>query len=100
MTKTISEIASLPAGSLIKVCDLVHCPYNRASGCDRYAVSGHCHLAYSQPGQVRDGIHPMASQYWLYATHDFDLPETQRMQDKFLAQPDEQRRIQRQAELS
>ena len=75
--------------ALIKVCDAVQCPYSQTSGCNRYMVSGQCHLAYSAPGVVRQGINTQASQYWLYADDSYDLPETQRLQDEFLAQPDE-----------
>lgn len=74
---------------LVKVCDAVHCPYSQSSGCNRYTVSAHCHLAYSAPGVVRQGIQVRASQYWLYADDSYDLAETQRLQDEFLAHPDE-----------
>jgi hypothetical protein len=84
---------------LINVCHEVRCPYSRKSGCDRYTVSSHCHLAYSAPGTVRQGIRIRASQYWLYADDSYDRVETEQMQNAFLSRPSEIRSAERQVEL-
>lgn len=47
------------------VCNEIRCPYSSPGGCDRYTISNHCHLAYPQPGQKREGLEP--NQYWLFA---------------------------------
>lgn len=84
---------------LINVCHAVRCPFSEKNGCNRYTLSTMCHLAYSAPGVVRPGFHIGASQYWLYADDSYDLPETQRLQDEFLSQPDEIRSAERTARL-
>lgn len=47
------------------ICNEIRCPYSLKNGCDRYSVSNHCHIFYSQPGQQREGLR--ANQYWLFA---------------------------------
>ncbi|MBD2425411.1 hypothetical protein [Phormidium sp. FACHB-1136] len=74
------------------ICDAVHCPYSGVDGCKRYIHASHCHLAYSAPGKVRKGVLPQASQYWLYATDDYDYQEVQAAQDRFLDSLEEQSR--------
>jgi len=92
MAKTQEQIHN--AGELLKVCDLVQCPYNdNRNGCQRYTVACHCHLAWPEPRQERDEVYTQASQYWLMGSHMMDLPEIQKAQDEFLSSEDEQRRL-------
>lgn len=49
------------------ICELIQCPFAnlhpvppRSSGCERYSVSGHCHLLRLHPQLT-------SNQYWLYA---------------------------------
>jgi len=84
---------------LINVCHAVQCPFSEKTGCNRYDSSTLCHLAYSAPGVVRPGFHPMVSQYWLYADDSYNRPETEKLQDEFLARPKEIRSASREALL-
>ena len=53
------------ASSSMNVCNEIRCPWSKKDGCDRYSVSGHCHLL----GTFDDGRRHYLrnNQYWIFA---------------------------------
>ncbi len=55
----------------MNICKEIRCPFDGKHGCQRYTVSGHCHLLAGkeqlkgEPFYQRSGI--SNNQYWLFA---------------------------------
>jgi hypothetical protein len=78
------------------ICKELRCPGLRQSGCDRYSVSGHCHLLAGRPRLEGEQFYENSgisnNQYQLYADSDsslVDINELRQKNDEFFAQSDE-----------
>jgi hypothetical protein len=80
---------------LICICKAVQCPYyDAANGCQRYSSAWLCHLPSGATEVDRNDMRANPSEYWLYGSHQVDVPALQQSNDAFFAQPDEQHRLQ------
>ena len=76
------------------VCSDIQCPYNDArNGCRLYGNAMACHVAWQSPGVPYLGMAPHNSEYWLYASDDYDQCSAKARNDEYLSQPREARRL-------
>ena len=74
------------SSSSLNICNEIRCPWSRKSGCDRYTVSGHCHLLGKIGSDRREFLRD--NQYWIFSDDNdprLDINVLRKENEVFLA---------------